>query len=271
MTRETGRWRWSDVYPGTHVVTLVLPHDEARNLLDQARAQGRMIARDTVLGMPTLAASSGAQPAETHGQSGQQQFFSVVRVLDTKQDRPVPPVAEMTDHPVEQPADEQAVELAQPQQAEGGSNVVILPCVRRERIDPPKPAMPARTKRIVVPSARPSVETALTVRPRRSVFDELPPVPAAPEPQPRTKFNPATGRMMRAGEVTAAERQMVAEAIAAGFPVTRCPPGKYSADVVEAPLRVKTRRQRLAERREGRANPGIDAGSDGAGTDGVQP
>jgi hypothetical protein len=262
MTRETGRWRWSDVYPNTHVVTLVLPHDDARALLDQARAEGRMIARDTVLGMPSMAAGSG--PQNHTPIQGSNSFFSVVRVLDTEQERPVPPVAETTEEHGEQTAGEQADERA-PQQAEGNSNVVILPCVRRERLDDDKPAkpdprprpLPARAKRIVVPSS----ETALTVRPRRSVLDERPPVPPAPEPQPRTKFNPATGKVMRAGEVTAAERQMVADAIAAGFPVTRCPPCKHSAEPgtpIGVGARSKSRRQRMAERRQGLPNANTD-------------
>ena len=62
-------WSWKDVYPGARMVTLVLDAFEAAELLDQAREEGRLIAPDTVRGMPAIAfADVGPeQPDEQKG------------------------------------------------------------------------------------------------------------------------------------------------------------------------------------------------------------
>lgn len=45
-------FNWTDVYPGHRVLTLVLPAREARKLLEEAALDGRLIAPDTVRGLP---------------------------------------------------------------------------------------------------------------------------------------------------------------------------------------------------------------------------
>lgn len=45
------------------------------------------------------------------------------------------------------------------------------------------------------------------------------------------RWNPVTRKPIKPGEVTAADRKMVADAIAAGFPITKCPPQKHSVEI----------------------------------------
>lgn len=44
-------WTWTDAFPGHRAVTLLLPADVARALLEQAAADGRIIAPDTIMGL----------------------------------------------------------------------------------------------------------------------------------------------------------------------------------------------------------------------------
>lgn len=45
-------WNWTDAYPGSRAVTLILDVAEADLILDRAAFEGRLIAPGTVLGLP---------------------------------------------------------------------------------------------------------------------------------------------------------------------------------------------------------------------------
>lgn len=249
------RWTWADVYPRHRVVTLVLPEDEAAELLDQARIDGRMIAPDTVLGMPAIAFEN---------------------IPNTPAPAIVPQKAQEGNKSCGKPDDAthkpQAADAGQavraPRGAGGGGNIVILPCVRRERLPEPAPAQPGdKLTKPLKPATRGPVKGLppmgrvpiapkddIALAPRRSIMDERPPMMREPEETTkRPRWNPATGRLMRPGEITKADRQMVADALANGFPVTRCPPRKYSVEIGQPDAgsptyqaRTKTRCERLS-------------------------
>lgn len=56
------RWTWSDCYDGARIITLVLDEDEAEAFVDEARRDGRLIAANTVRGLPAPAKPAVARP-----------------------------------------------------------------------------------------------------------------------------------------------------------------------------------------------------------------
>lgn len=130
--------------------------------------------------------------------------------------------------------------------ARPSAEVVILPVVRREKI-PPKTEI---------------ASTGLSLSKERTFRGERPPAAEIVEKEPSRKWNKARGKLVFKGEITIADKLMVAEAIAKGFPVTKCPPHKYSVEIGQPDAgmggvysRTKARKQRIeahAERRKQR-------------------
>lgn len=222
------RFDWSDVYPGTRMVTLVLDEALADEFLAQAADEGMLIAKDVVRGLPAII----AEPAQ-------------------------PAIADKSPSATETPDEPDAPEPV----AEPPNNIFILPTVWHERMEETPPARPGPC-RPKTPIKRPPkadikpVETGLN---RRSILDEKPPERDIPTAEPAVRYFAGKGPVRR-GEVTPEDRAMVEAALRDGtVTVTKCPPGHARADyhqtgsdwgTISGNERQKAKLKELKKRRE---------------------
>ena len=224
-------WSWKDVYPGARIITLVLDADEAAEFMEQAVEEGRVIAPNTVRGMPMVA--FGDDPGKAPATSADIEDLAAWRRLGRGKEK----VDEEAENA--KPAAKAQAPEKRPRKAGSGKDRPAAPAVSARPVGG-KPgragtrqddAAPAVTRPDSKVTILPVVRRERRDDASRSSFMDLEP-PPRPEakPEPAVRFFKGKGKVKR-GEVTEADRRMVEEAIAKGkVKITKCPPCTFALD-----------------------------------------
>lgn len=217
---------WRSVYPGTVQVTMVLDPFEAAELLDQAAAERRIIASNTVRGMPAIVFGPEIEPAEETDDEEAQEAGQ--------------------EHPPQADPDEQAEATAAGDGPEDGTGSAVQPASllgsdggaggRGFNGDPKIAILPVVRREPIAdtPADRGDDHDDTPRFDARSPLAGKPPRRAEPPREPDYRYFTGKGRVKR-GEITADDQKLIEEAVAAGR-VTKCPPFKHALDANDPSL-----------------------------------